>query len=70
MATKARKPLVAIALMDTWHARLGYIQKEALEHMPGAVEGVALGTREFERDSELCECQLAQAHNRISYIPV
>lgn len=71
MATKARTPPVATASMDIWHARLGHIRKEALEHMPKAVEGVALGTREFQRDSELCEeCQLAQAHNRISYLPV
>ena len=41
--------------MDTWHVRLGHIRKEALQHIPGAVEGVALGTREFERDTELCE---------------
>ena len=65
IATKARKPLVATASMDIWYARLGHIRKEALEHMPNAVEGVVLGTREFERDSELCEeCQLAQAYNR------
>ena len=30
IATKARKPQVAIASMDTWHARLGHIRKEAL----------------------------------------
>ncbi|KAG4253841.1 hypothetical protein FPRO03_14238 [Fusarium proliferatum] len=69
MATKSRTPQVAIASMDTWHARLGHIRKEALEHMPQAVEGVALGTRNFERKSELCpECQLGQAYQQISRI--
>jgi hypothetical protein len=67
MATKSRTPRVAIASMDTWHARLGHVRKEALEHMPQAVEGVALGTCDFERKSELCpECQLGQAHQQIS----
>ncbi|KAK2666788.1 hypothetical protein RAB80_017905 [Fusarium oxysporum f. sp. vasinfectum] len=48
----------------------GHILKEALEHMPQAVEGVALGTRNFERKSELCpECQLGQAYQQISRIP-
>ncbi|KAL9561260.1 hypothetical protein ACKAV7_014615 [Fusarium commune] len=70
MATKSRTPQVATASMDTWHARLGHIRKEALEHMPQAVEGVALGTRNFERKSELCpECQLGQAYQQISRIP-
>ncbi|KAG7000123.1 hypothetical protein FOFC_03570 [Fusarium oxysporum] len=70
MATKSRTPQVATASMDTWHARLGHIRKEALEHMPQAVEGVALGTCNFERKSELCpECQLGQAYQQISRIP-
>ncbi|KAF6518157.1 hypothetical protein HZS61_002235 [Fusarium oxysporum f. sp. conglutinans] len=70
MATKSRTPQVATASMDTWHARLGHIRKEALEHMPQAVEGVALRTRNFERKSELCpECQLGQAYQQISRIP-
>lgn len=70
MATKSRTPRVATASMDTWHARLGHIRKEALEHVPQVVEGVALGTRDFERKSELCpECQLGQAHQQISRIP-
>ena len=39
--------------------------------MLNAVEGVALGTRKFEHKSELCkECELGQAHNRISHFPV
>ena len=69
MATKSRTPQIATASMDIWHARLGYIRKETLEHMPKAVEGVALGTCDFERTTELClECQLAQAHQQISCI--
>jgi hypothetical protein len=56
--------------MDTWHARLGHIRKEALEHVPQAVEGVALSTHNFERTTDLCpECQLGQAHQQISRIP-
>jgi len=70
MAAKSRTPQVAIASMDIWHARLGHIRKETLEQVPQAVEGVALGTRNFERKSELCpECQLGQAHQQISRIP-
>ena len=70
MATKSRTPRVATASMDVWHARLGHIRKEALKHVPLAVEGVALGTRDFERKSELCpECQLGQAHQQISRVP-
>ncbi|EMT69241.1 hypothetical protein FOC4_g10000290 [Fusarium odoratissimum] len=70
MATKSRTPQVAIASMDIWHARLGHIRKEALEHVPQVVEGVALGTHDFERKSELCpECQLGQAHQQISRVP-
>lgn len=54
-------------MMDTWHAGMGHIRKEALEKLPGAVDGVGLDTRDFERASELCsECQLAQAHQQIS----
>ncbi|SCO78293.1 uncharacterized protein FRV6_02506 [Fusarium oxysporum] len=69
-ATKSRTPQVAIASMDIWHARLGHIRKEALEHVPQVVEGVALGTHDFERKSELCpECQLGQAHQQISRVP-
>lgn len=69
-ARTSRTPSIATASMDTWHARLGHIRKEALEHVAHAVEGVALGTRDFERTSELCpECQLAQAHQQISRIP-
>ena len=40
--------------MDTWHARLGRIRKEVLEHVHAAVEGVALSTKDFERTSQLC----------------
>ncbi|KAH7464558.1 hypothetical protein FOMA001_g17641 [Fusarium oxysporum f. sp. matthiolae] len=70
MATKSRTPQVAIASMDIWHARLGHIRKEALEHVPQVVEGVALGTHDFERKSELCPaCQLGQAHQQISRVP-
>ena len=69
-ATRSRTPQVAVASMDTWHARLGHIRKETLEHTPQAVEGVALGTRDFHRTSDLCtECQLGQAHQQISRIP-
>jgi len=43
--------------MDIWHARLRHIRKEALEKALHVVDGVALGTREYERTSELCpEC--------------
>ena len=60
MATKSKTPQIATASMDIWHARLGHIRKETLEHMPKAVEGVALGTCDFERTTELyLECQLA-----------
>ena len=70
MATKSRTPHVATASMDTWHARLGHIRKETLEHMQTAVEGVALSTNDFERTSQLCpECELGQAHNQISRVP-
>ncbi|EFZ03308.2 Integrase, catalytic core [Metarhizium robertsii ARSEF 23] len=70
MATKSRMPQVAIASMDIWHARLGHIRKETLKHIPQAVHGVALGTRNFERESELCpECQLGQARQQISRVP-
>jgi hypothetical protein len=49
--------------MDVWHARLGHVCKEALEHVPGTTKGVTLSTRSFERNAELCEtCELAQAH--------
>ena len=69
-AKKSRTPTVAVATMDIWHARLGHIRKEALEKVPFAVEGVVLGTRDFERTPDLCpECQLAQAHQQISRIP-
>jgi hypothetical protein len=70
IARRSRTPSTAVATMDTWHARLGHIRKEALEKVPHAVDGVALGTRDFERTSELCpECQLAQAHQQVSRIP-
>jgi hypothetical protein len=56
--------------MDTWHARLGHIRKEALKKVPHAVDGVALSTRDFKRTSELYpKCQLAQAHQQVSRIP-
>ena len=54
MAMKSRTPQIATASMDVWHARLGHIRKEALEHIPEAVRGVALGSRDFERTLELC----------------
>jgi len=67
---RSRTPKTAVASMDTWHARLGHIRKEALEHMPQAVEGAALSTRNFLRTSDLCpECQLGQAHQRPSKLP-
>lgn len=70
MTRKSRTPQIAVASMDIWHARLGHIRKEALEQVPQAVEGVALGTRDFQRTSDLCpECQLAQAHQQISRAP-
>jgi hypothetical protein len=70
MAKKSRTPQIAVASMDVWHARLGHIRKEVLEQVPQAVKGVALGTRDFERFSDLCpECQLGQAHRQISRIP-
>lgn len=69
-ARRSRTPSTAVATMDTWHARLGHIRKEALEKVPHVVDGVALGTRDFERTSELCpECSLAQAHQKISRVP-
>ena len=70
MALRSRTPQTAIASMDTWHARLGHIRKDALRQVPAAVDGVALGSRDFERLSELCpECEQAQAHKRVSRIP-
>lgn len=70
MARKSRTPQIAIASLDTWHARLGHIRKEALKQVPKAVEGVTLGTDDFQRTSELCpECSLAQAHQQISRVP-
>jgi len=70
MAKKSRTPQIATASMDVWHARLGHIGKNALKHVPQAVEGVALGTQDFQRTSDLCpECQLAQAHQQVSRIP-
>ncbi|KAL5603746.1 hypothetical protein FOVSG1_006496 [Fusarium oxysporum f. sp. vasinfectum] len=70
MATKSRTSQVAISSMDIWLAKLGHIHKEALKYVPQAVEGVALGTHDFERKSELCpECQLGQAHHQISRVP-
>lgn len=69
-ARRSRTPSVAVATMDTWHARLGHVSKAALEKLPQAVDGVVLGSRNFERTSELCpECQLAQAHQQVSRIP-
>ena len=57
--------------MDVWHARLGHIRKEVLTHVPYAVDGVALSTKDFERTSELCpECQLGQAQQQISRLPI
>ena len=41
-AKRSRTPSVAVATMDTWHARLGHIRKEAREKVPHAVDGVAL----------------------------
>jgi hypothetical protein len=67
---KSRTPHVAMVSMDTWHARLGHIRKDALEHVPQAVEGVALCNHNFERTTDLCpKCQLGQAHQQISRIP-
>jgi hypothetical protein len=71
MATRSRTPKVATASMDVWHARLGHIRKEALKHVPESAEGVALGTKNFERQSDLCpECQLGNAQNQISRTPI
>ena len=54
------------ASMDVWHSRLGHIRKEALEHLPVAVQGVTLSTHSFERSADLCQtCELAQAHQQI-----
>ena len=70
MAKKSRTPKIATASIDVWHTRLGHIGKDALKHVPQAVEGVALGTQDFQRTSDLCpEYQLTQAHQQISRIP-
>jgi len=67
---KSRTPHVATPSMDTWHAGLGHIRKDALEHTPQAAEGVALSTHNFERTTDLCpKCQLGQAHQQISRVP-
>lgn len=51
-------------------ASVGHVRKETLKHIPQAVKGAALGTHDFERESELCpECQLGQARQQISRVP-
>jgi hypothetical protein len=70
MKNTSQVPKSATASMDVWHARLGIVRKEALEHVSGTTKGVTLSTRNFERNAKLCQtCELAQAHQQVSRIP-
>ena len=65
----SRVPNISTASVDVWHARLGHIRKEAIQHIPEAVHGAKLSSKNFERDSDLCEtCELAQPYQQISRI--
>jgi len=62
---------VSKASLDIWHDRMGHIRKEALLHLPEAVDGVELTSKHFERLSELCEvCSLGHMTQVINRKPV
>jgi len=66
----SRAPQTAAASMDVWHARLGHIHKEALQHVPKSTKGVILNTHDFQRNTNICPaCELAQAHQQVSRVP-
>lgn len=65
----SKAPKTSTALMDIWHARLGHIRKEAIQHITEAVYGAKLSSNDFERNSDLCQiCELSQPHQQISRI--
>ena len=50
----SQTPRNATASMDVWHARLGYVCKEALLHMLKTIKGVIISAHNFKQEAELC----------------